>query len=65
MKIRIMGTKEECTDISNFYKANDKLGIFKSLQISALYPNRNSYNRLRVYIDVVSCEHVQLPGKCE
>ena len=52
MKIRVMGTKEECEQARRYYSALSGDENVKSVSISDLYPNRNSFNIFRVYIDV-------------
>lgn len=53
MKIRITGTESECLGITNLFaeiaKNNNTISC---LEISGLYPNRNSKNVYRVYIEV-------------
>lgn len=53
MKIRITGTKQECEQAQDYYGnfgRNNEL--VKSCTASNLYPNRNSINQYRVYIDI-------------
>lgn len=53
MKIRITGTKSECLGITNLFAEIAKnSNTISSLEISGQYPNRNSINVYRVYIDV-------------
>lgn len=53
MKIRITGTELECLEIANLFAEIEKnQQSITSLEISRLYPNRNSKNVYRVYIDV-------------
>lgn len=52
MKIRVMGTKEECEQAQRYYLSLGNTDGVKSVSISELYPNRNSFNIFRVYIDV-------------
>ncbi len=53
MKIRVMGTKEECELAQEYYKEfvqnND---CVQSYSISDLYANRGNSNLYRVYIDI-------------
>ena len=48
MKIRVMGTKEECEQARRYYSALSGDENVKSVSISELYPNRNSFNIFRV-----------------
>lgn len=53
MKIRITGTESECLGITNLFAEIAKnSNTISSLEISGRYPNRNSKNVYRVYIDV-------------
>lgn len=53
MKIRIMGTKEECDLAAQNFKQieKDKENV-KSVQISQNYPNRGSNTIFRLYVDI-------------
>lgn len=51
MKIRIMGTKDECLIAKEYYRALLQNKTVKSVSVSDLYPNRNS-NLYRLYIDI-------------
>lgn len=53
MKIRITGIETECLSATNLFAEIAKnSNTISSLEISGLYPNRNSKNVYRVYIDV-------------
>ena len=52
MKIRIMGTKDECLLATNYYRALEKEENVQYVQVSDLYPNRGSSTLYRVYIEV-------------
>lgn len=52
MKIRIMGTEEELKVAKNYYSELSKENYVKSISISNFYPNRNSNNQYRFYIDI-------------
>lgn len=53
MKIRITGAKSECLAISNlFAEITENNKNIKSFEISGLYPNRNSKDVYRIYINV-------------
>lgn len=52
MKIRIMGTEEELKVAKNYYSELSKENYVKSISISNFYPNRNSFNICRLYIDI-------------
>lgn len=52
MKIRIMGTKQECEAMRQFFEENlsDDVGY----SVSGLYPNRGQSNLYRIYIDLTA-----------
>ena len=52
MKIRVMGTKEECLVAMGYYKNLEKDSNVKFVQVSELYPNRGSSTLFRIYIDI-------------
>ena len=52
MKIRIMGTKDECLLATNYYRAMEKEENVQYVQVSDPYPNRGSSTLYRVYIEV-------------
>lgn len=52
MKLRVMGTRSECEVAQGYYLALAKDSNVKSVSVSELYPNRNSVNLFRVYIEV-------------
>ena len=54
MKIRIMGTQEECEQARRYYSQFLNSDIVSHCSISRLYPNRNSVNQYRMYIDISS-----------
>ena len=58
MKLRIMGTKDECKQAQRFF---DKLGNsnieVKYVSVSGLYSNRGSNQLFRVYIDIEYWSH--------
>lgn len=51
MKIRIMGTKDECLIAMEYYRSLFDNKSVRAVSISDLYPNRNS-NLYRLYIDI-------------
>ena len=51
MKVRFMGTREECEFVVKYFKEFASKTFFKSLSISNLYANRNSLDMYRVYIE--------------
>ena len=55
MKIRIMGTREECEQARLYYSQFLNNKAVSSCSVSRLYSNRNSTNQYRIYIEV-SCE---------
>lgn len=54
MKIRIMGTREECEQAQRYYSQFLNSDMVNHCSISRLYPNRNSVNQYRIYIDISS-----------
>ena len=52
MKIRIMGTKDECELARKYYRELEKDANVKSVVVSDLYANRGSSTVFRVYIDI-------------
>lgn len=63
MKLRVMGTAEECKQAQCFYTALGKSDNVISSSVSGLYPNRGSTNQYRVYIEIVcKSEKIDLYG---
>lgn len=53
MKIRIMGTKEECELATKYYQELERSDKnVRCMTISDLYPNRGSTTVYRLYVDV-------------
>lgn len=52
MKIRVMGTKNECLAAMGYYRELEKDSNVKCVQISMLYPNRGSNTVFRLYVEV-------------
>lgn len=52
MKLRVMGTVEECRLAQAYYTALEQQENVKFVQVSELYPNRGSTTIFRVYIEV-------------
>ncbi len=52
MKIRVMGTADECRVAQAYYRALERQDNVKYVSVSELYPNRGSNTLFRVYIDV-------------
>ena len=52
MKIRVMGTKNECLAAREYYASLEKDSNVKRLSISDLYPNRGSNTDYRLYVEV-------------
>ena len=53
MKIRIMGTKEECELATKYYQELERSDEnVRCMTISDLYPNRGSTTVYRLYVDV-------------
>lgn len=54
MKIRVMGTKEECTSAAELYKTLENSEEHNvAVTVSELYPNRGTDKIFRVYIEVI------------
>ncbi len=52
MKMRIMGTKDECELARKYYRELEKDTNVKSVVVSDLYANRGSSTVFRVYVDI-------------
>lgn len=52
MKIRIMGTKEECRQAQEFYRRLGQQDEVSYCSVSEPYPNRGSVGLYRVYVDI-------------
>ena len=52
MKIRVIGTKEECEVAKRYYNGLRENPQTKSVEISRLYPCRGSSELFRIYIEV-------------
>ena len=52
MKIRVMGTKDECELARKYYRELEKDANVKSVVVSDLYANRGSSTVFRVYVDI-------------
>lgn len=52
MTIRVMGTKQECEQAQVYYNKFATNSEVKFCTVSELYPNRNSVNQFRVYINI-------------
>lgn len=50
MKIRLMGTKQECEIMAEFFRQN--LVTDRAYSVSGLYPNRGNTNMYRLYVDI-------------
>ena len=53
MKLRVMGTEDECKLAQKYYGALEQQDNVKYVEVSRLYPNRGSNTLFRVYIEVV------------
>ena len=53
MKIRVMGTREECEQAQRFYERLGRGDNVLYSTVSGLYPNRGSNNQFRVYVETV------------
>lgn len=53
MKIRVMGTREECEQAQRFYESLGSWDNVLYSSVSGLYPNRGSNNQYRVYVEIV------------
>ena len=52
MKLRVMGTKDECVLAQEYYKALERQENVKFVSVSHMYPNRGSNTLFRVYIEI-------------
>lgn len=52
MKIRVMGTENECCVARAYYEALEREPNVKFVQVSKLYPNRGSNTLFRLYVEV-------------
>ena len=52
MKIRVMGTENECRVARTYYENLEREPNVKFVQVSKLYPNRGSNTLFRVYVEV-------------
>ncbi len=52
MKLRVMGTKDECQLAQTYYGGLERQDNVKYVSVSGLYPNRGSNTLYRVYIEV-------------
>lgn len=52
MKIRIIGTKDECLAATTYYRELEKDSNVKYVQISKPYASRGSSKLFRVYVEV-------------
>ncbi len=52
MKIRIIGTAEECTAAREYYSGLEKQVNVQSVSISRLYSCRDSSSQYRLYVEV-------------
>ena len=52
MKIRVMGTENECCVARVYYEALEREPNVKFVQVSRLYPNRGSNTLFRLYVEV-------------
>lgn len=59
MKIRIMGTLDECEAAQKYYRLLENFENIKYVSLSPLYPNRGSTTLFRLYVDI---EYKELNG---
>lgn len=52
MRIRVMGTEEECRQAQRYYRQFGRGDQVEYCSVSELYPNRGSKNMYRVYIEI-------------
>ncbi len=62
MKLRVMGTKDECALARNYYRALEKDPNVKSVSVSGDYPNRGSSTLFRVYIEIEYYDLADVPA---
>lgn len=53
MKLRVMGTQEECALAKEYYRALERQENVKYVEVSRIYSNRGSNTLFRVYIEIV------------
>lgn len=59
MKLRVMGTKDECKLAQEYYRTLEKQDNVKYVEVSDLYANRGSRKLFRVYIEIVYRSEVE------
>lgn len=52
MKIRVIGTAEECTAAREYYSGLEKQENVQSVSVSRLYTCRDSHSQYRLYVEV-------------
>lgn len=52
MKIRVIGTAEECGTAQRYYKSLRNHATTKSVSVSRFYPCRGSADQYRVYVEI-------------
>ncbi len=52
MKIRVMGTADECKLAQAYYEALERQDNVKYVSVSKMYPNRGSNTLFRVYVEI-------------
>ncbi len=52
MKIRVMGTADECKQAQDFYRRIGRQSNIRACSVSEPYPNRGSSGLYRVYVDI-------------
>ena len=66
MKIRIIGTSEECESARKYYEVQAKRPNVKSVNVSRMYPCRDSHSLFRLYVDIdyfTVTEETKIGGK--
>ena len=65
MKIRIIGTAEECAAAREYYSGLEKQENVQSVSISRLYPCRDSNALYRLYVELMyrNLESFEFQGK--
>lgn len=61
MKLRVMGTLDECKLAKAYYGMLERQDNVKYVSVSELYPNRGSNKLYRVYIEVVYKSEAEEP----
>lgn len=64
MKIRVMGTMDECKQAQDFYRKLGSQSNVKYCTVSTPYQNRGGVGLYRVYVDIAYNDGSNLYGDC-